>query len=277
MFYVETRLIASLQYYSDRRKEQAVNIFSVFIRVLFIISFLLLGYKFLPFSGIGAVLGGLVAVGLAGLEYWWSGNTVCGYKVLDTSVIIDGRIADICKTKFLEGSFIVPVFVLRELQRISDSTDELKRNRGRRGLNTLADLKKNPGLKVQISNQDFPDVPVVDEKLLRLTKRLKGKLVTNDINLNKVAGLQGIPVLNINDLSNAVKTVVLPGEEMMIRIVKEGKEPGQGVGYLEDGTMVVVENGRQLLNQKQVVGVTSVLQTAAGRMVFAKRKSTGQG
>lgn len=247
--------------------------FSVFIRILFVLSFLLLGYTLLPFPGVGAILGGMVAIGLVGLEYWWSRNTGCSDKVLDTSVIIDGRITDICKTNFLEGSVIVPGFVLHELQRISDSTDELKRNRGRRGLNTLTELKKMPGLDVQIRNQDFPDMPAVDEKLLRLTKRLKGKLVTNDINLNKIAGLQGIPVLNINDLSNAVKTVVLPGEEMMIRIIKEGKESGQGVGYLEDGTMVVVENGRQLLNQKHVVSVTSVLQTAAGRMIFAKRKS----
>jgi uncharacterized protein YacL len=264
-----------LSEHSNPRKEKTVVVFSAFIRSLFILSFIFLGYTLLPFPVIGTILGGVLAIGLVGAEYWWSRKPGCSYKVLDTSVIIDGRITDICKTNIIEGSVIVPGFVLHELQRISDSTDELKRNRGRRGLNTLAELKKMSGLDVQIRNQDFPEVPAVDEKLLRLAKRLKGKLVTNDINLNKVASLQGIPVLNINDLSNAVKTVVLPGEEMMIRIIKEGKESGQGVGYLEDGTMVVVENGRQWLNQKQVVSVTSVLQTAAGRMVFAKRKSGG--
>jgi len=231
----------------------------------------------MPSPRLGGVLGAVVAVVLIGVEYWVvKSQASTRFKILDTSVIIDGRIADICKTGFLEGPLIIPAFVLQELQRITDATDPLKRNRGQRGLDTLAVLQHLPGLTVRIFHQDFPELTTVDEKLLQLAKRTGGKLLTNDINLNKIAGLQGISVLNINNLSNAVKTVVLPGEEMMIKIVKEGKESGQGVGYLDDGTMVVIENGRSLLNQRHIVSVTSVLQTAAGRMVFAKIKHGGK-
>lgn len=199
--------------------------------------------------------------------------TIHQYKILDTSVIIDGRIADICKTGFIEGTMVIPVFVLEELQHIADSSDLLKRNRGRRGLDILNRLQKEPGMYVQIDNRDFDDVTEVDSKLVKLGQLLKAKIVTNDYNLNKVAELQGVPVLNINELSNAVKPVVLPGEEMVVHVVKDGKEVGQGVAYLDDGTMIVVDGGRRHIGETIGVLVTSVLQTAAGRMIFAKPKA----
>ncbi|UCD55496.1 MAG: TRAM domain-containing protein [Candidatus Omnitrophota bacterium] len=191
--------------------------------------------------------------------------------ILDTSVIIDGRIIDIAETRFIEGRFIVPRFVLRELQQIADSQDALKRNRGRRGLDILNRLQKGSHIGVKIHDEDFPEVKDVDAKIIKLARFLNAKVITNDFNLNKIAELQGVTVLNINDLANALKPVVLPGEEMRVRITKEGKEYNQGVAYLDDGTMIVVDNGRHLIGQTINVVVTSVLQTSAGRMIFANR------
>ncbi|MGL5354773.1 MAG: PIN/TRAM domain-containing protein [Clostridium sp.] len=193
-------------------------------------------------------------------------------KILDTSVIIDGRIFDICKTGFVEGPLVIPSFVLDELRHISDSSDSLKRNRGRRGLDILNKIQKELEIETQIWEGDFPEIAEVDSKLLKLAQVLKGKVVTNDFNLNKVAEFQGVPVLNINELANAIKPVVLPGEEMKVLVVKDGKEPTQGVAYLDDGTMIVVEDGRRFMGSPLDVIVTSVLQTAAGRMIFAKVK-----
>ena len=192
------------------------------------------------------------------------------YKLLDTSVIIDGRIADICDTGFIEGTLLIPVFVLEELQHIADSSDVLKRTRGRRGLDILQRIRQSTKVKVEITNVDFDDIAEVDSKLVRLGQQVGGKIITNDYNLNKVAQLRGVEVLNINELSNAVKPVVIPGETMRVTIVKSGKEPGQGVAYLDDGTMIVVENGNRHMNESITVEVTSALQTAAGRMIFAK-------
>ena len=193
-------------------------------------------------------------------------------KILDTSVIIDGRIADICKTGFIEGPLVIPEFVLEELQHIADSSDALKRNRGRRGLDILNKIQKELDIEVIIHDKKFDDVKEVDSKLLKLTQLLKGKIITNDYNLNKVAEVQGIDVLNINELANAVKPVVLPGEEMVVQVIKDGKESGQGLAYLDDGTMIVVESGKRYIGETIDVLVTSVLQTSAGRMIFAKPK-----
>jgi len=193
-------------------------------------------------------------------------------KILDTSAIIDGRIFDITESGFIDGTLIVPQFVLNELQQIADSDDPLRANRGRRGLEVLQKLQKNPDVDVQISDQDFPDHSGVDAKLVELSKQLSGQLVTNDFNLNKVAQLRGIPVLNINDLANALKPVVLPGENMAVRLIKEGKEAGQAVAYLDDGTMVVVDNSGHLIGETIEVVVTSVLQTTAGKMIFGKQQ-----
>ena len=192
------------------------------------------------------------------------------YKLLDTSVIIDGRIADICETGFIDGALLIPEFVLEELQHIADSSDALKRVRGRRGLDVLQRIRTESKMEVEITSQDFDDIAEVDSKLVRLAQVVGGKLITNDFNLNKVAELRDVPVLNINELSNAVKPVVIPGETMRVSVVKEGKEPGQGVAYLDDGTMIVIENGRRHINNTIEVEVTSALQTAAGRMIFAK-------
>jgi len=194
------------------------------------------------------------------------------YKILDTSVIIDGRIADICETGFMDGTFIVPQFVLRELQHIADSSDSLKRNRGRRGLDILQGMQKKTDLNITITDQDFPKVREVDDKLIALAGKMKGKIVTNDFNLNKVAELNGVPVLNINLLANALKPVVLPGELMKVYVLREGKEANQGVAYLDDGTMVVVDNARRYIGKNVEVFVTSVLQTTAGRMIFTQMK-----
>lgn len=199
------------------------------------------------------------------------------YKLLDTSVIIDGRIADICKSGFIEGTLLIPVFVLEELQHIADSADLLKRNRGRRGLDVLKKIQSEYGMFVQIDDRDFDDITEVDSKLVKLGQLVHGKIITNDYNLNKVSELQGVPVLNINELSNAVKPVVIPGEDMVVTIVKDGKEYGQGVAYLDDGTMIVVEGGKKHMNENIEVAVTSVLQTAAGRMIFAKPKGVERG
>ncbi|MBP2663999.1 MAG: yacL [Firmicutes bacterium] len=199
-------------------------------------------------------------------------DSMCPAKILDTSVIIDGRIADICTSGFIEGVLIIPTFVLEELQHIADSSDLLKRTRGRRGLDILNRMQKELALNVKIENQDFDDIAEVDAKLIKLGQLLKAKVITNDYNLNKVAELQGVSVLNINELSNAVKPVVLPGEEMVVHVVKDGKEFGQGVAYLDDGTMIVVDGGKKHIGETVGVLVTSVLQTAAGRMIFAKPK-----
>jgi uncharacterized protein YacL len=193
-------------------------------------------------------------------------------KILDTSVIIDGRIADICQTGFLEGTIVIPQFVLEELQHIADSSDVLKRNRGRRGLDILNRIQKELAIKVEIYEGDFEEISEVDSKLVKLAKITNGILVTNDFNLNKVCELQNVSVLNINDLANAVKPVVLPGEELTVQVIKDGKEYHQGVAYLDDGTMIVVEEGREYIGKRIEVLVTSVLQTSAGRMIFAKPK-----
>lgn len=194
-------------------------------------------------------------------------------KVLDTSVIIDGRIADICKTGFIEGKLVIPRFVLNELQHIADSSDDLKRVRGRRGLDILNSIQKELDIEVEISDTDFEDIPEVDSKLLKLAETIGGKVVTNDFNLNKVAQFQGVEVLNINELANAVKPVAIPGEHMMAQVVKEGKEQNQGIAYLDDGTMIVVDGGRKYIGETINVLVTSVLQTPAGRMIFGKPKN----
>ncbi len=191
-------------------------------------------------------------------------------KILDTSIIIDGRIIDIAATGFLEPPFLVPNFVLREIQLISDSPDAIKRNRGRRGLDMLNQLQKRSDLEVKISYKDYTETREVDQKLIRLAKDTGGYLVTNDFNLNKVAELQGVRVLNMNNLANALKPVVLPGEEIELQVVKEGKDENQGIAYLEDGTMVVIEGGGKLIGKKVKINVTSVIQTNAGKMVFTK-------
>jgi uncharacterized protein YacL len=192
------------------------------------------------------------------------------YKILDTSVIIDGRIADIAETGFLDGVLVLPQFVLRELQLVADSADSLKRNRGRRGLDVMQRIQKMASITVQIVEDDFPSIREVDLKLIELAKMYEAKIVTNDFNLNKVAQLQGVEVLNINELANALKPIVLPGELMKVFILKEGKEYNQGVAYLDDGTMVVVDNARKLIGKTIEISVTSVLQTTAGKMIFGK-------
>lgn len=194
-------------------------------------------------------------------------------KILDTSVIIDGRIADICSTGFLEGTLVIPQFVLGELQHIADSSDALKRNRGRRGLDVLNRIQKELLVTVEIYEGDFEEISEVDSKLVKLAKVNNGIVVTNDFNLNKVCDLQNVPVLNINDLANAVKPVALPGEELVVQVIKDGKEQKQGIAYLDDGTMIVVEEGRDYIGKTIEVVITSVLQTSAGRMIFAKPKA----
>lgn len=197
------------------------------------------------------------------------------FKILDTSVIIDGRIADIAETGFLDGLIVIPQFVLRELQLVADSADSLKRNRGRRGLDILQRLQKTASVQIQIVEDDFPSVREVDMKLIELAKLYEGKIITNDFNLNKIAQLQGVAVLNINELANSLKPIVLPGEVMRVFILKEGKEYNQGVAYLDDGTMVVVDNARKMIGKTIDISVTSVLQTTAGKMIFGKWDERG--
>jgi uncharacterized protein YacL len=197
-------------------------------------------------------------------------------KILDTSTIIDGRIADICETGFVEGTFIIPQFVLYEIQHIADHQDPVKRTRGRRGLDILHRMQKQAYVKVKIVDYEFPKLKDVDTKLIALAKKLDGKIVTNDYNLNKVAELQGVEVLNMNQLATALKPAMLPGEQMNIKILKEGKEYGQGIGYLDDGTMVVVDDARKLLGRTVDIVVTSVLQTTSGRMIFAKLRDQAE-
>jgi uncharacterized protein YacL len=213
--------------------------------------------EMLNLGALGGVFGGETAVGQT-------------FKILDTSVIIDGRIADLVETGFLDGTLVIPQFVLRELQLVADSADSLKRNRGRRGLDVLQRVQKMAQLNIQILEDDFPNVPEVDMKLIELAKVYQCKIVTNDFNLNKVAQLHGVQVLNINELANALKPVVLPGETMRVFILKEGKEYNQGVAYLDDGTMVVVDNAKKAISRTIDVTVTSVLQTTAGKMIFGR-------
>jgi uncharacterized protein YacL len=242
-------------------------------RVAFLHSFILI---VLPY--IGLVLGGkhgewLEPERLASL--FRAAGPQRRYKILDTSVIIDGRIADVCETGFVDGALVIPQFVLKELQLVADSADSMKRNRGRRGLDILQKIQKMAGVEVIISDLDFPDVREVDLKLIELARTLQGKIVTNDFNLNKVAQLRGVHVLNVNELANALKPVVLPGEVMKVFILKEGKEYNQGVAYLDDGTMVVVDNARKMISKTIDIVVTSVLQTTAGKMIFGRYIDAG--
>jgi uncharacterized protein YacL len=237
-------------------------------RVVFLHSIILLA---LPYLGlvIGAHKGEWLAPeNLIGL--FRSAAPRRRYRILDTSVIIDGRIADICETGFIDGTLVIPQFVLKELQLVADSSDSMKRNRGRRGLDILQKIQKMAGVDVMISDTDFVDVKEVDLKLIELARALEGKIVTNDFNLNKVAQLRGVEVLNINELANSLKPVVLPGEIMKVFILKEGKEYNQGVAYLDDGTMVVVDNARKMIGKTIDIVVTSVLQTTAGKMIFGR-------
>ncbi|MDY3973313.1 PIN/TRAM domain-containing protein [uncultured Veillonella sp.] len=199
-------------------------------------------------------------------------ESISAAKLLDTSVIIDGRIAELCSTGFLEGPLVVPLFVLEELQFISDSSDVLKRNRGRRGLDILQSMQQKDDLLIKVIDDDYEDINEVDSKLMRLAMERKWKIITNDFNLNKVASLQGISVLNLNELANALKPAMIPGEWIRVQVIKEGKEDNQGVAYLDDGTMIVIENGAEYVDTSIDVMVTSVLQTSAGRMIFARAK-----
>jgi uncharacterized protein YacL len=219
---------------------------------------------------VGANKGDLLNPAALGTVFTGEKITRKSFKVLDTSVIIDGRIADVADTGFMDGVFVIPEFVLRELQVVADSTDSSKRQRGRRGLDMLQRMQSNSNLQVQIVPDDFPSIKEVDLKLLELAKKWDAKVVTNDFNLNKVAQLHRVEVLNVNDLANALKPVVLPGEKMNILILKEGKEYNQGVGYLDDGTMVVVDHARRVIGRSVEITVTSVLQTASGKMIFGR-------
>lgn len=219
---------------------------------------------------VGASKGDMLNLAALGGVFGTEKATKSSFKILDTSVIIDGRIADIAETGFLDGIVVIPQFVLRELQLVADSADSMKRNRGRRGLDILQRIQKMPELNVQILEDDFPHLRDVDMKLIELAKTYDCKIVTNDFNLNKVAQLHGVDVLNINELANALKPIVLPGETMRVFILKEGKEYNQGVAYLDDGTMVVVDNAKKMIGKTIDVSVTSVLQTTAGKMIFGR-------
>jgi uncharacterized protein YacL len=243
-----------------------------------------------PWSKIGPLIAGIILVcffvpvmalqGHVVLKFFFGGSPGLPAQregagqlmIVDTNAIIDGRIADIVKTGFIQATLVVPRFVLDELRHIADSSDPLRRNRGRRGLEMLTQLQRDADAPVQISDMDFQEMPDVDSKLVRLAKTLGCPIVSNDVNLNRVAELQGVKVLNVNELANAVKPVILPGEDIVLRIVQEGKEVGQGIGFLDDGTMVVVEGGRRYLNTNIAISVTRVLQTAAGRIIFAQPK-----
>ncbi len=250
----------------------AGNGFELIIYAVSAVFFGYTGYMFARYPGL-KIFGGGHGASAAGISGQFSPSSEAGpgrEKILDTSVIIDGRILDIAETRFLEGPFIIPNFVLREIQLISDSPDPVKRNRGRRGLDMLNKLQQNDKIPVKISYADYAETREVDAKLVKLARETGAHLITNDFNLNKVAELQGVSVLNLNSLTNALKPVVLPGEEILIDVIKEGKDENQGIGYLEDGTMVVVENGRSLLNKTVRVNVTSIIQTAAGKMIFTR-------
>jgi uncharacterized protein YacL len=240
--------------------KSSLSFITVFILFLMTYVGLVVGANkgdFLNLSALGGVFGG-------------ERPTKKIYKILDTSVIIDGRVADICETGFLDGILVIPHFVLRELQQVADSADALKRNRGRRGLDILQRIQKMAGITVQFVENDYPAVREVDMKLIELAKEFEAKIVTNDFNLNKVAQLRGVEVLNINELANALKPVYLPGETMKVFILKEGKEFNQGIAYLDDGTMVVVDNARKMIGKTVDCSVTSVLQTTAGKMIFGR-------
>ena len=219
---------------------------------------------------VGAAKGDMLNLAALGGLFGGEKTSKHTFKILDTSVIIDGRIADIAETGFIDGAIVIPQFVLRELQLVADSSDSMKRNRGRRGLDVLQRIQKMPQLNVQIIEDDFPNVREVDMKLVELGKLYDCKIVTNDFNLNKVAQLHKVEVLNINELANALKPIVLPGELMRVFILKEGKEYNQGVAYLDDGTMVVVDNARKMISKTIDISVTSVLQTTAGKMIFGR-------
>lgn len=219
---------------------------------------------------VGASKGDMLNLAALGGLFGGEKATKHAFKILDTSVIIDGRIADVAETGFLDGTLVVPQFVLRELQLVADSADSMKRNRGRRGLDVLQRIQKMGHLNVQLLEDDFPNIKEVDLKLLELAKLYDCKIVTNDFNLNKVAQLHGVEVLNINELANSMKPVVLPGETMRVFVLKEGKEYNQGVAYLDDGTMVVVDNAKRLISKTIDISVTSVLQTTAGKMIFGR-------
>ena len=223
---------------------------------------------------VGATKGSLLNVSFEGLKKGQPSRKLV--KVLDTSVIIDGRVSDILDTGFLEGQLLLPQFVLRELQMVADSSDSMKRNRGRLGLDLLDEIKKKPNITVKIIDQDYPEIAEVDLKLIELAKETGAKIITNDFNLNKVAKLRGVDVLNINELANVLKPVVLPGESMSVFILKQGKEYNQGIAYLGDGTMVVVDNARKMIGKTVNTVVTSVLQTTAGKMIFGKYQSSVQ-
>jgi uncharacterized protein YacL len=226
---------------------------------------------------VGAVKGDYLDLTALGGIFVEKGAAKTHPLILDTSVIIDGRVADIAETGFLSGTLVIPQFVLRELQQIADSADSIKRNRGRRGLDILQRLQKKKGnYEIVISEADYPDIREVDHKLIEAARQLEGKIVTNDFNLNKVAQLRGVSVLNINELANALKPVVLPGEIMRVFVLKEGKEYNQGVAYLDDGTMVVVDNARRMIGKNVDVSVTSVLQTTAGKMIFGRFSEDGR-
>lgn len=242
--------------------------------IVSVIMFLLFGF----FGGRIAYIKRSELAGIFNLSPDFSqSSTVGGARILDTSVIIDGRVADIARAGFLGGTMVVPRFVLTELQSVADSADDLKRNRGRRGLDVLNSLQRLDNVRVEITDQDFPEIVGVDAKLTALSKVTGMPLMTNDFNLNKVAEIQGVEILNINELAGAMKPVVLPGEEMQVKIIREGKEPGQGVGYLDDGTMVVVEHGRPKIGSEVTVVATSVLQTPAGKMIFTELRDDRQG
>jgi uncharacterized protein YacL len=243
------------------------------VRVAFLHSFILLVFPYLGLV-IGAQRGEWLEPARL-ISLFRNAGPEKHYKILDTSVIIDGRVADLCETGFIDGTLVIPQFVLKELQLVADSSDSMKRNRGRRGLDILQKIQKMSGVEVLISDVDFPEVKEVDLKLIELARTLQGKIVTNDFNLNKVAQLRGVAVLNINELANALKPVVLPGEIMKVFILKEGKEYNQGVAYLDDGTMVVVDNARKMISKTIDIVVTSVLQTTAGKMIFGRYLEPG--
>lgn len=251
--------------------------------ILNVITYIILGYLGIVIATKKGkdIRGSLLNWRLSGSGTGRSGKTKSDAtpKILDTSVIIDGRIADIMKTGFIEGQIVIPEFVLVELRHIADSSDALKRNRGRRGLDILNKIQNEYGVEIYNSTgeKSLDEIPEVDVKLLKLAQIMNGKVVTNDFNLNKVAGIKGVDVLNINELANTLKPVVLPGEEMVLSLVKEGKENNQAVAYLDDGTMIVVEDGKRFIGQTIKVIVTSVLQTSAGRMIFAKPAGSGRG
>ena len=246
----------------------------------------ILSFPFTPYISLALKVGIALALGYLGMMVTWRKReefriflpqlTPAGekkWKLLDTSVIIDGRVADIAETGFLEGAIVIPKFILNELHKIADSAIPLRRRRGRRGLDILNRMQKSGSLEVVVEEKDFPEVKEVDSKLIQLARFMNGVIVTNDYNLNKIAKLQGVEVLNINDLANALRPVILPSEELRIRVVKEGTEPNQGIAYLDDGTMVVVENAKGLIGEEVTVEVTSILQTSAGRMIFGQQKS----